>query len=168
MNSVADLEAKLAENIKHESDAEESVRQDKKVLELLAAKSDFEPISDLLVNQEIEKMLHELKSNVNNQGAEFENYLKSINKTLADLKLDFAPTAMTRVKVAMILKEVAAAENIKPTEAEVSAELDKIAEHYKDNKEAKETLYSPQYHDYIERQMTNRKAIDYLKSVMVV
>ncbi len=167
LTSVADLEAKLAENIKIESDAEESIRQDKEVLEALASKSDFEEISDLLVNQEIEKMLHELKNNVNNQGAEFENYLKSINKTLADLKLDFAPTALTRVKVAMILKEVATLEKIKPTDAEVDAELDKIAENYKDNKEAKETLYSPQYHDYIERQMTNRKTIDYLKSVMV-
>ncbi len=167
MTSVADLETKLAENIKIESDAEESIRQDKEVLELISSKSEFETVSDLLINQEIEKMLHELKNNVNNQGAEFENYLKSINKSLADLKLDFAPTALTRVKVAMILGEVSEKEGIKPTEDEISAELDKLAENYKDNKEATETLYSPQYRTYIEKQMTNRKTIDHLKSVMV-
>lgn len=167
LKTAAELEEKLSENIQKENEVEEGIRQDKEVLELLANKSTFETIPDLLVNQEIEKMLHELKHNANQQGAEFENYLKSIGKTLAELKLDFTPTALTRVKVAMILKEVAEKEKIKPTEEEVSNELDKLAENYKDNKEATETLYSPQYRDYIERQMTNRKTIDFLKSVMV-
>lgn len=167
LKTAAELEEKLKENLQKETALEEERRLDKETLELLADKSTFETIPDLLLNQEVEKMIQELKHSITRQQMDFDEYLKNIGKTLAEIKLDFTPNALTRIKVAMILKEVSAAENIKPAAEEVDAELDRLAEQYKDNKEAKDQIYSAEYRDYIEHQMTNRKTIDFLKGVMV-
>ena len=161
------LEDKLRENIGAENEREERLRQDKAVLDLVAEKSTFEKIPDLLVNQEIEKMIHELRHQVSQQGANFEDYLKSVGKNLGELKLDFTPNALQRLKVAIILKEVAEKENIAADEKEIDAELDKIAEQYKDNEEARKRIFDPQYREYVSHQMRNRKTIDFLKETMI-
>ncbi|MFH1712011.1 MAG: trigger factor, partial [Patescibacteria group bacterium] len=131
LKDAQELNDRLKENIRLENVHEETMRQDKAVLDLLAEKSDFEKIPDLLVNQEVEKMLHELKHNVNNQGVEFEQYLQSINKSVNDLKLDFATTALTRIKVAILLKAISKEQDVKVDDKEIDTELDKIAAYKK-------------------------------------
>ncbi|KKR89086.1 MAG: Trigger factor [Candidatus Uhrbacteria bacterium GW2011_GWE2_41_1153] len=106
LKDLAELEKKLEENLSQENQMEEDRRQEKEILEHLANKSTFDDIPDLLINQEIEKMISEMKNSVERQGMDFEEYLKSIKKTYADIKIDFAPSALTRVKVALILKEI--------------------------------------------------------------
>ncbi|MCH8049474.1 trigger factor [Patescibacteria group bacterium] len=167
LKNAKDLEKKLKENLQLENEQEESIRQDKVVLDLVAEKSDFEAIPDLLINQEIEKMLNELKHSVNQHGPEFGQYLQSIKKTVNDLRLDFAPMALTRIKVAIFLKKIAKDQNIQVNEKEVEDELDRIAAPCQDDKEAQKRIYSPRYRDYLEPQMVNRKTIDFLKERMV-
>lgn len=167
MENAAMLETKLKENLANEKKTEEDRRQEKTVLELLAEKSSFEEINELLVNQEIDKMVHELRMWVTENGMEFDEYIKSINKSIADMKLDFTPQAITRIKVALVIKEVAKKEQITIAPEEIDAEVDRVAEMVAKDPEAKERVYSPQYRDRIEQQMVNRKVIDFLKKTMV-
>ncbi|MBU1126357.1 trigger factor [Patescibacteria group bacterium] len=166
LKDKADLETKLIENLSRENEVEETMRQDKEVLDKIAEKTKFEKISDLLVNQEIEKMLHELRHNIGQRGLEFDEYLKQLGKTVPELKLDFTPAALRRVEVGILLKEVANKESISVEPKEVDEELDKIAAQYEDEK-VKKQIFAPEYRDYVEHQMRNRKAIDFLKSKIV-
>ncbi len=163
----AELETQLKKNLGDEKAAEETRRQEKELLELLASKSTFSEISDLLVNTEIEKMIHELRQWVTENGMEFNDYLKSINKTVPQIKLDLAPQAMTRLKVALVLDEVAKRENIAASSDEIEAEIDKIAKQVEKDPQAKEFVFSPQYRERIETQLKNRKTVEFLKSKMV-
>ncbi len=165
--SAAQLEEKLRENLAQEKQTEEDRRQEKTVLELLAEKSSFEEINELLVNQEIEKMIQELRMWVTDNGMEFDEYIKSIGKSLTDMKLDFTPQAITRIKVALVINAVTKKEKIAVDAAEVDAELDRIAEMVSKDPEAKERIYAPQYRDRVEQQMVNRNVIDFLKKTMV-
>ena len=167
LKDLADLNVKLKENLKLENEREEKLRLDKEVLDLVAKKSEFESIPELLVNQEIEKMIHEIKHSVTQQGGNFEDYLTSIKKSLADLKLDFTPSAITRIKVAIILKEVGKDQAIEVDEKTLDAELDMIAKRYEEDKEAQKRVYEPVYRQYVEQQMMNRKTIDFLKGKIV-
>lgn len=164
---VAELETKLRENLNEEKTEQETRRQEKAVLELLAEKSTFSDIGDLLINQEIEKMIWELRQWVTQNGMEFDEYLKSVNKTVPDLKLDFAQQALVRIKVALILEEVAKKENIKPTDEEIDAEVDRIGSQVSKDPAAKEHVYSPAYRERVETQLRNRKTVDFLKAKMV-
>ncbi|MFA6522023.1 MAG: trigger factor [Patescibacteria group bacterium] len=166
LESLAKLEEKLSENMQAENEEEERLRQDREVLDLLAEKSKFEAIPDLLINQEIDKMTHELEHSLKDRGLEIDSYLKSINKTPADLKLDFAKAALRRVQVGLVLKEISKKEKIEVTDAELDPELDKIAEQY-DDEEIKKRIYGPDYREYVRAQHVNRKTIELLKSKMV-
>lgn len=167
LDSLADLESKLSENLALENEREEYLRQEKEMLELIAEKSTYEEIPDLLINQEINQMIHELRHQVEEKGADFDEYLKSINKTLADLKLDFTPTALKRVKIAIFLKEYAIKENIVVSADEVDVELDRIAQQYEKGSEAYKRVFDPRYREYLEHQLRNKKVVDTLKSIIV-
>ncbi|MEK7183015.1 MAG: trigger factor [Patescibacteria group bacterium] len=164
---LAELEIKLRENLNEEKLDQETRRQEKAVLELLAEKSNFPMISDLLINQEIDKMIYELRQWVTQNGMEFNEYLESVKKSVPELKLDFAKQALIRIKVALILEEVAKKEKIAPTPAEIDAEVDRIGEAVAKDPAAKEHIFSPEYRDRIEAQLRNRKTVDFLKAKMV-
>ena len=157
----------LKHNIAHEKEHEEERRQEKEMLEMIAKKSDFEEIPDLLVNEEINKMLYELQKSVERQGVNFEDYLKNIKRTIADLKLDFTPQALMRIKVAILLRKIAKDLEITVKPEELDQEIDGSAQMYEDNPEIKKHLYSPEYRDYTEYMIRNRKTIQKLREVMV-
>ncbi|TAK04168.1 trigger factor [Patescibacteria group bacterium] len=163
---VATLRGRIKENLVAERAEEERRRVEREMFGLIAKDSRFDDIPDLLVNEEIMKMLSELEHNVTAQGLDFDKYLSSIKKSIAQLKLEFAAQALTRVKVAIIVKEIAKLEKITVEDKEVDEELDKVAENYEDP-EAKKRLYSPQYREYVTVVLRNRKVIDKLRSEMV-
>lgn len=167
MKDLSELKEKIGQNLQAEKDQEEQARQEREMLELLSNKSTYDDIPDLLVNEEINKMISELQRAVESQGGEFEKYLESLKKTLVDLKLELTPQALTRIKVALVMRAVAKQEEIKVEDAELNHELDHMAEHYKDKKEAKDQIYSPEYRDYLEQILTNRKVIDFLRKTMI-
>ncbi len=161
------LEEKLKENLAAESVVEEVRRQERECLDLLAQKSEFDVIPDVLVNQEIERMLRELEHSVGENGMELKDYLKSVGKTVAETKLDFTPTALTRVKVALLIREIGKKENIDVSAAAVDAELDVIADRLGEDSEHRQRVYEPEYRDFVESQMRNRAVVDHIMKVMV-
>lgn len=166
-NDAQALEEKLRENLTAENATEEARRQEKAIFDLLAEKSEFEKLPDLLVNQEIDKMVGELEHNVQQSGMELKDYLPTIGKSLTDLKLDFTPMAITRIKASLLIREIAKRENITVTEGEVDTELDKLAGRYPDNQEYRERVFSPEYRDYVEHQLRNKKTVEFLRGLMV-
>ena len=105
-----DLEAlrtQISENLIAENAEAENNRQQQGVVELLVENSKFGPISELLINQEVNKMLAELKSWVNSKEVEFEDYLKREGVTVDKIKLDFTPRAIQRIKAGIVLGEIA-------------------------------------------------------------
>lgn len=167
MDSAATLEAKLKENLALEAVGSERRRQERECLDLLAQKSDFDTIPDILVNQEIDRMLSELEHSIGENGMELKDYIKSIGKSMAELKLDFTPTAITRVKVALIIREIAKTEKVTVDATAIDTELDTIAERMGDNKEYRDRIYEPEYREFVESQLRNRKVVDHILEAMV-
>lgn len=166
MKTVAELKELLKKNIGEEKSHEEAMRQERAVLDAVADASRFSDIPELMVNEEVNKMIHEIEHNVQEQGMDFDNYLKSIGKTIAALKIDFAPQAIQRIKVMVILRALAKEQNVVVDQKVLDAELDAMASRYED-KESKDRIYSPMYREYMEGVLRNRKVIQMLKDAMV-
>ncbi len=167
LNTAKELEDKIAENITAERTHDESLRQDKAILDAISAKSTFEEIPELLVNQELNKMVMELEHTIKDRGMELDEYLKSIGKSISELKLEFTKGALERIKASLVLKSIIESEKITVSEETLDKELDRIAEGYKENAEVKKQIYSPEYRAYIEMQLKNKAALEYLKGIMV-
>ena len=162
-----DLREKIAENIKNENEGEERFRQEREMLELLAEKSSFEEIPDILVNDEVEKMFHELEHSIEKQGGKFVDYMSSIDKTPAQIKEGMRDQALVRVKVAILLEEVAKQEKVEVKDEEVQKEIDTQSEAYPDNEQVKERLQSEQYKQYTKYRIRNKRTIDLIRGHMV-
>jgi trigger factor len=165
--SMKEMRAVVQKNIEHEKEHDEQARQEREMLETIAKKSQFQDIPDLLVNHEVNKMIEELKQGVAQQGMEFDKYLESIKKTFADLKLDFTPQALMRIKIALAMRAVAEKEEMNVEDSEIDAEIDKIAEKVPEEHEYRKQLFTPEYREYTEGLLKNRKVIEFLRGTII-
>lgn len=161
--SLEELRALIRKNMEHEASHRDEEKWEIEILNKIVENSKFSDIPELLINSEVNKMLEELKQNVARQGVAFEDYLKSINKTPDDFKLEFAPEAIKRIKIALIIREIAKAENIKADDKEVAEETEKMMNAYKDNAEMQKQIKTDDFRDYLKSRIENRKVIEVLK-----
>ena len=92
----------------------------------IAEKSKMD-IPEALINFEQDKMIDELKHNIEHQGIEFSKYLADLKKTEDDLKKDFHDKAIEKIKIALIIKEISKAENVKISDDELSKKIMEIS-----------------------------------------
>lgn len=154
----------IKENLTLEEEARAKEKSEIKLLEELVDESTFSEIAELLVNEEVRKMLHELEHTISERGMKIEDYMMSIKKTKDELRLEFVPQAMRRIRAATLIKEIAKRENISVAESEVDTEVDRIIQGItKDDKETRDRVTSPEYREYLAVMMRNQKAIVLLR-----
>ena len=161
---VKEMKAKIEENITAEVQQKENERFELAILEEIMEKSEFDEFSDDLINAEVDKMMHELKHQVEDSGGKFDDYLKNLKKTEEEVKKGFKPKAEKRLKTALISREVARAEKIKVEDKEIDAELEKIKQAYGQMPEMQKQFEAPEYRNYVGNMLTNRKVFEKLAS----
>ena len=164
IDSMEKLRDKLRENLTFEAKQKSDEAAEIEMLDKLVDESSFSEIPDLLVNEEVRRMIHELEHGVEGQGMKWQDYLSSIKKTADELKLQFAPQAIRRIKAAILIKQLAKKEGITVEEKELDEEVDRILATLKpDDKETRERVASPEYREYVAVQMRNRKTLELVK-----
>ena len=81
---------------------------------------------EILVQDELNRMLVGLQRRVADMGLLLEDYLKGQNKTLEGLKTEWRGQAEKNVRMELGLAEIARNEKVEITDAELQAEIDKI------------------------------------------
>lgn len=165
--SLKEFKSQIKADLLREAEAKQEKSLEIEMLKKLVEKSKFDPIPDLLVDSEVDKMIEELKVGIMRQGIAFEDYLISINKKAEDLKLDFAGQAMDRVKSALLTREISKHESVKVEEKELKAEIEKYLQVYGNSEQERKTIESPQYKDYLMNVLVNRKVIELLKEIII-
>jgi trigger factor len=161
---VADLRKKIRENMEQEANQKSEEAAEISMLEQLTDKASFSDIPEILVNEEVRRMIGELQQGIDQQGMKWEDYLASIKKTMDDLKIDFTPQAIRRIKSAVLIKAFAKEAGVEVKEDEVDQEIDAIlASLRKGDNETRERVTSPDYREYVMVQMRNRKALEWMK-----
>lgn len=154
--NVADFETKMKENLKLEKENQAREKNRLTIMEAVLADTKVE-IPNILVEAELDKMLYRMKSDIGNMGLSYDDYLKHLGKTEEAIRAEFRTDAEKRVRMELLLAEVAKAENLKPETEAVEAELSKIMEMYKDADPARARLY-------VEDTLTHEKVFQFLES----
>jgi len=163
-DNFAALEKQISANVKLEKENKEKQRLELSLIDQLLAKSKFGDIPKVLMEYELDKMLHELDHEVTNQGMKFEDYLSSIKKSKEDLRKEFRPQAEKRVKTALALREIGNKEKITVSDEEVEKEVAGAKEMYKNNPDQLKQFESQEYKDYIKNILRSRKVFEFLMS----
>lgn len=123
--NVEDLKAKIRKDLEanvtynNELDFEELILQEVEKITTVE-------IPDILIADELNRMLVSLQRRVADMGLLLEDYLKSQNKTLEQIKNDWKPQAEKNVRMELGLAEIARNEGVQITDGELQAEIDKI------------------------------------------
>lgn len=112
-----DLEANVSYN--NELDFEESILQEVEKITTVE-------LPDILIADELNRMLVSLQRRVADMGLLLDDYLKNQGKTLEQLKNEWRVQAEKNVRMELGLAEIARAENVTISDAELQSEVDKI------------------------------------------
>jgi trigger factor len=129
--SVEDFREKFRENIRTEKDARDKEKRRVAILEAIGAEVTVE-LPDVLVESELENLIGRLKVDIANAGIPFEEYLKHIKKTEADIRADLRPDAEKRSKMELLMVKIAEVENLKAKEEDIANETKRLIQTYQD------------------------------------
>jgi len=127
-----------------------------KIIEAILNKTPIE-LPQILVLSELDKMMYQLKGDIENSGFKFDDYLKHLNKTEEAMKKEWEKEAEKRAKLELILRAITEAENIKIDEKEIEQEIKKLLEMYKDADPTRAR-------SYIENVLKNEKVFQALEN----
>lgn len=119
------LKDNIREGLRAEKEEAEKERVRNLLAQKIAEKSEID-IADILIDQEVDKMIMEMETSVKQHGVVFEQYLATLKKTRDDLKKDFKEPAERRVRISLVLSEIAKKEDVKLDESEVKRRMDEV------------------------------------------
>ena len=154
--NVEDFKTKLKENIKLEKKNQLKEKTRLKIIEKIIDESEID-LPEILIEIELDKILHQMESDITQMGLKFEDYLKHLNKTAADLRKEFRNDGEKKAKFALVLNEIAKMEKIIVDEEQATKEVAAILEHYKD-------ADPERVRAHVENVLTNEKIFQFLES----
>ena len=89
-------------------------------------------IPDVFVESELEKIMSQMREDVGRFGMTFDDYLKRLGKTEADIRAEFKNQAEKRAKLQLTLNKIAQEEKIEVEKELVEAEMKHALQHFPD------------------------------------
>ena len=153
----ADVKAKLEEQAKNAADAE----MRNALVEKVSANTEVE-VPEAMVQHQIDNMLMELNYQLQYQGLNLEQLLQMTGRGLDELREERRADAERLVKSSLVLEAIAEKENVEANDADVDAELEKMAAMYNmEVEKIKSSLRETDIED-IKGQIKKRKTLDLL------
>ncbi len=126
-NSLAELKEKIKTDIEAEAKYNNELDYEESILQEVEKITQVD-IPEVLIQDELARMLLSLQRNVSDRGLLMEEYLKGQKKTVEQLKAEWRPQAERNVRMELGLSEIARQEGVNITDEELQAEVDKISD----------------------------------------
>ena len=88
-------------------------------------------IPELMTKTECRQMMDDFSRRMQQQGLSMEQYFQFTGQSKDKMMEDMKPQALKRIQTRLVLEKVAEAENIQPSEEEITEEIQKMADAYK-------------------------------------
>jgi len=134
VESVEALRAKIKEQTAAQKVAESDAALRDELVEKASENAEFE-VPAGMINSETDRMLQEFGQRLQTQGMNLDLYYQFSGQSEEDLRGQMKEEAESRVRVSLTLEAIAEAEKIEATEADIEAELEKMAAQFNMTKE---------------------------------
>ncbi|WP_295307208.1 trigger factor [Blautia sp.] len=88
-------------------------------------------IPELMTKTECRQMMDDFSRRMQQQGLSMEQYFQFTGQSMDKMMEDMKPQALKRIQTRLVLEKIAEAENIQPSEEEITEEIQKMADAYK-------------------------------------
>ena len=166
--NVASLTARVTGNIKNEKTARDQERLEIEAIKAVVDSATIGAIPDKAVDMESDRFLKEFEHDLTHQGLTMEGYLKTAGKTVEDIKKEFRPKVLERVKASLVISQIIDENNLEVSDKELEAEVNDQRKYFaRKNPQAVKELDTPDYRKYLYNQLINRKAIKFIAEKLV-
>lgn len=159
-NTLAELKNKIKSDLEAESKYNNELDYEESILQEVEKITNVD-IPEVLIQDELARMLLSLQRNVSDRGLLMEEYLKGQKKTIDQLKAEWRPQAERNVRMELGLSEIARQEGVNISDQELQAEIDKI----QDNRVKQQfTQQEPRMH--LRHALRQTKTLNLLKTIV--
>lgn len=135
-HTVEEFKKELEENIRNKKEDEAKVKQENEYIEKVLKAMEVE-VPEAMIEEEAHFMLEEIKEEVETKGIEFKKFLEQAKTSEEDILKKYTPEAEKRVKIRLALQFLLKIEEIKVTDEDLQAELDKLKAMYPESEHKK-------------------------------
>lgn len=118
-------------------------------------------IDPAVIENETHQMEENLKKQIESNGLTFEQYLEITGAKAEDLHKTYHVNAENNIKNFLVLHEIGVKENLTATDADIDAEIKKMAEQYKMKEEDVRNIINKNLEDF-RGQITDRKVREFI------
>lgn len=119
-------------------------------------------IPQVMVEDEIDRMLHEIEQQMRYQGLSLKQYMEFVGKDMAQMREELKGEAEKKVGTRMVLMSIVDKENVTVSPEELEEEINKIAEMYKMSADEVKNMIGLENLTYFQKDIQLRKVIDML------
>jgi len=162
---LASLREQIESNLKARAEERARIDLEQKAVDALVELGEVE-YPPVLVDREIDRLLNEEARHFAEGIAGLENYLKTLNKTMADHREELRSMASKRVVRSLVLGKLAESEKIEVADSHIDAEVEKMAQDADKQAEDVRKFFSlPQARESIKQFLIGRKAVERLVEI---
>jgi trigger factor len=164
LTSLEALRQRVRENLQEK--ATEDVRREmaQAVIDLVTDQATVE-MPPVLVNNQIDRQLHERQHVFERQGLRWENVLQMLGKDEEQVREEERPLAERRVRSSLTLLEIARVEGLEVSASEVDEEIERLVSGYDDPRQARRNFERPAARQAIESSLFETRIIDRLVEI---
>ncbi len=133
---------------------------EEKIMEAIADATEID-IPQAMIETQIDKMMDDFRYRLSSQGLTLKQYAEYTGMPVNEMRKQYSENAHRAVKGSLILEKIAEIENIKATDEEIEAELQKMADSYKMELDKIKKIMGDNL-DGITADLTTNKTLDFL------
>ena len=128
-DTLAEYKESLKKNLEEKKENEAKRTKEDEAVQKIIDKSKMD-LPEAMIDTQCETMVEEFAQRIAQSGLTMEQYLQFSGMTVDQLKEQVRPEATTRIQSSLVLEQIAKEENIEVTDADIDAEVEKMAKAY--------------------------------------
>ncbi|MCI5874140.1 MAG: trigger factor [Clostridiales bacterium] len=128
-DTLAEYKEDVKKRLVEQKENEAKRTKEDEAIQKIIDKSSME-IPEAMLETQCENMINEFAQRIAQSGLSMEQYMQFSGLTIDKLKEQVRPEAETRIKSSLVLEQIAKEENIEVTDADIDAEVEKMAAAY--------------------------------------
>lgn len=158
-DTLAEYKEDLKKTLTEQKENEAKRTKEDEAIQKIIDKSTME-IPEAMIETQCENMINEFAQRIAQSGLSMEQYMQFSGLTLDKLKEQVRPEAETRIKSSLVLEQIAKEENIEVTDADIDAEIEKMAATYGMEADKLKAYMGDSEKESIKRDLAVTKAVD--------
>ncbi|MDR0874717.1 MAG: trigger factor [Clostridiales Family XIII bacterium] len=166
-DTLDELKADIREKLTEQADKRAEFEVKDAILEKIFDANEVD-VPEVMVDDQLEEMLKEFEREIKQQGMKLEQYFQMTKQVPAELREKIKGDAYKRVKMKLIVQNIARLQGFTATDEEVEAELNGMAEQYNMEKEKMREILGDFQVKLLKDDLINKKAVDYIYENAIV